>query len=141
MTEPPVDTRVADLLRIGAPERRLARLALDEHLADERLDEREYQRRLGACQEARNRAELREVFADLPPPHPALLDSPDELDENADLPAIAIAGCGTLLLGLPVAVVYGIVYDAWWVLAVPVGVVIALLIVNYLLDRAAARTP
>lgn len=141
MTEPRVDARVADVLRIGAPERRLARLALDEHLADERLDQREYQRRLGACQEARTRAELREVFADLPEPHPAFHDFPDDSEESSDVPSIVIAGCGTLLLGLPVAVVLGIVYGVWWSLAVPVGVVVALLIVNYFLDRATTRTP
>lgn len=139
VTDPSADPRIADLLRIGAPERRLARLALDQHLADERIDEREYQRRLGACQEARTRAELREVFADLPEPHPELPDFPEPPEPDERIPSLAVAGCGTLLLGVPVAIVLGIVYGAWWTIAAPVAVVVALLIVNYLLDRRSAQ--
>lgn len=122
---------------IGTPEREAARRALDVHLADDRLDQIDYQRRLGACQEARTRAELLQVFADLPGPRPDLPDLDSDTDE--DMPALAVAGCATIGLGLPVAIVLGIIYGAWWGLAVPVAVVVLLTIVNWILDRSGRR--
>jgi hypothetical protein len=122
---------------IGTPEREAARRALDVHLADDRLTELEYQRRLGACQEARTRAELLQVFADLPEPHPELPDIDADVEE--DMPALAVAGCATIGLGLPVAIVLGIIYGAWWGLAVPVAVLVLLLIINAVIDRLSPR--
>lgn len=117
---------------IGTPERELARRALDVHLAEDRLSEIDYHRRLGACQEARTRAELLEVFADLPEPRPDLPDLHSDSDE--DMPALAVAGCATIGLGLPVAIVLGIIYGAWWGLAVPVAVLVLLLVINWIVE-------
>jgi Domain of unknown function (DUF1707) len=61
-----------DHLRVGTGERTTAMAALGEHFAAGRLDFGEYQQRLDAVTEARDRLQLREVFADLPPPHPDL---------------------------------------------------------------------
>lgn len=122
---------------IGTPEREAARRALDVHLADDRLTELEYQRRLGACQEARTRAELLQVFVDLPEPHPELTDIDADVEE--DMPALAVAGCATIGLGMPVAIVLGIIYGAWWGLAVPVAVLVLLLIINAVIDRLSPR--
>lgn len=132
----PVNESTAGWL-IGTPEREAARRALDVHLADDRLNQIEYQRRLGACQEARTRAELLQVFADLPEPHPELPG--DDADSDEDMPALAVAGCATIALGMPVAIVLGIIYGAWWGLAVPVAVLVLLLIINWALDRAGRR--
>lgn len=46
--------------------------ALAGHFAAGRLDFGEYRQRLDTVAEARDRLQLREVFADLPPPHPHL---------------------------------------------------------------------
>lgn len=123
---------------IGTPERELARRALDVHLAQVRLGEIDYQRRLGACQEARTRAELLQVFADLPDPRPDLPDlgagSGTGSGSDDDMPALAVAGCVTIGLGLPVAVVLGLIYGAWWGLAVPVAVVVLLFVINWIVD-------
>jgi hypothetical protein len=67
-------------LRIGATERDAAIAAIGEHLGAGRLDLYEYERRVGAAAQARTYADLRPLFADLPPPHP--------------LSSLAVAGAG-----------------------------------------------
>jgi hypothetical protein len=69
MVEPAADD---DHLRVGTDERSTAIAALGEHFAAGRLDFGEYQQRQGVVAEARDRLQLRGVFADLPPPHPHL---------------------------------------------------------------------
>ncbi|GAA0813176.1 DUF1707 SHOCT-like domain-containing protein [Spirilliplanes yamanashiensis] len=121
------DTEPTDL-RIGVPERQLAIEALESHLTAQRLDPAEFEQRVDACDRARTRAELLRVFADLPAPHPPLppaVPPPAEPDDD-DIPPAAVAGCLTLGLGIPVAVVFGIVYGAWWTLAVPVAVTVVM---------------
>ncbi len=119
-------------LRIGTPERESARDALEEHLIAKRLDAAEHERRLAAVDGAATRAELMMLFRDLPPPHPvepapAAGSKPDE-----DMPPLAWAGCLTLVLGIPVAVVLGFVYGVWWTLAVPVVVPVVMAYVEHL---------
>ncbi|MFI7574035.1 DUF1707 domain-containing protein [Micromonospora sp. NPDC049497] len=129
-------------VRIGTPERRAAEDALEVHLSEKRLDPDEFERRVEACQHARNQAELSRIFADLPAPHPELPSStvpPTEADQDIDIPAVAVAGCLTLGLGLPVAVVLGFAYGTWWALAVPVAVTVAMTYVEHL--RQPPRAP
>ncbi|WP_204003138.1 DUF1707 SHOCT-like domain-containing protein [Micromonospora lutea] len=129
-------------LRIGTPEREAAREALDEHLAAERLDHAEYEQRWAACQTARTQAELLQVFVDLPAPHPDLPRSPGpSADADEDMPPLAVAVCLALLLGLPVTVVLGFVYGAWWSLAVPVALSVALVYTEHLLRRVRSQQP
>ncbi|MFF5173532.1 DUF1707 domain-containing protein [Micromonospora sp. NPDC000089] len=113
-------------LRIGNPERQQAEDVLETHLAEQRLDSDEFDRRVAACQRATTQAELLQVFADLPAPHPRMPPSTDDGGDadDADFPPVAVAGCLALGLGLPVAVVLGFVYGAWWALAVPVAVTV-----------------
>jgi hypothetical protein len=61
-----------DHLRISTDERSTGMAALGDHFAAGRLDFDEYQQRLDAVAEARDRSQLRAVFADLPSPHPHL---------------------------------------------------------------------
>ncbi|MEU5790924.1 DUF1707 domain-containing protein [Micromonospora purpureochromogenes] len=120
-------------VRIGTPERRAAEHALEVHLSDKRLDSAEFERRIAACEQASNRAELLRIFADLPAPYPelpSLTVTPTESDE--DVPPVAVAGCLALVLGLPVAVVLGWAYGAWWALAVPVAVTVAMAYIEHL---------
>lgn len=134
-------------LRIGTPERLAAQDALEVHLREKRLDPAEFDRRVAACQEAGTQEELLRIFADLPAPHPELPSAgpapvdPDDGDDgdDGDVPPVAVAGCLTLGLGLPVAVVLGVVYDAWWALAVPVTVTVLMTYVEQL--RQPPRRP
>jgi len=132
---PRVDQSAADL-RIGAPERESAREALEEHLLAERLDAAEHDQRWAACETARTRSELLHVFADLPAPHPDLSESsgpPTDADEEVSLLGWTVGLA--LILGLPVAVVLGFAYNAWWGLAVPVCVSVAMLYTEHLLKK------
>ena len=133
--EGPENGDLSDLL-IGTPERASAQESLEAHLVAKRLDPAEYGRRVEASQVAQTRSELMRIFADLPLPHPELPATtapPVEADEEP--PAVFLAGCLTLALGLPVAVVLGFAYGAWWTLAVPVAATVAMAYVEHL------RTP
>jgi hypothetical protein len=124
---------------IGAPERSSAREALEAHLIAQRLDPGEYERRDEAAQLARTQSELRELFADLPVPHPELpaAAAAPAAPEDEMPPLSFLAGCLTLALGLPVAVVLGFVYGTWWALAVPVALTVTMMYAEHL--RAARR--
>jgi hypothetical protein len=126
----------AAAIRIGASERASAREALEEHRDQERLDAEEYERRWAACQAALTRAELAQVFQDLPEPHPELPEVPGPSSDDDDISLLGWTVGLTLVLGLPIAVVVGIVYGAWWALSVPVGVSVAILYTEHLLRRA-----
>lgn len=129
------DGSAADL-RIGAPERESAREALEEHLLAERLDAAEHDQRWAACETARTQSELLHVFADLPAPHPDLSGSPaPSTDDDEEISLLGWTVGLALILGLPVAVVLGFAYHAWWSLAVPVGVSVAMLYTEHLLKK------
>ncbi|GIJ23996.1 hypothetical protein Vlu01_46200 [Micromonospora lutea] len=57
------------------------------------------------------------------------------------MPPLAVAVCLALLLGLPVTVVLGFVYGAWWSLAVPVALSVALVYTEHLLRRVRSQQP
>jgi hypothetical protein len=128
-------------LRVGAPERASAEDALETHLVAKRLDTADYERRVAACRTAHTRSELMKIFADLPVPHPELPAAAtpvvveEEVDEGPPMPMSFLAGCLTLGLGFPVAVVLGFVYGVWWALAVPVVVTVVMAYVEHV------RTP
>lgn len=141
--------RVGDLnpkgldLRIGQPERDSAQEALDTHLADKRIDSTEYKQRRAACKMARTQAELLQVFADLPAPHPklpGLPKQPSKSNEDDEPSAIVMAIIVTLLLGLPVTVVLGFVYGTWWALTVPVVLSIFMIMAEGWHNRGGKRT-
>jgi hypothetical protein len=62
-----------DVLRIGTAEREAAVKILGDHMADGRLALEEYEERMSAALEARTRADLRQLFKDLPGPYPAFM--------------------------------------------------------------------
>jgi Domain of unknown function (DUF1707) len=131
--EPVNGTQPPDPL-VGTPERDSAQEALEEHLVAKRLDPSEYERRTEAAKLARTRSELLQLFADLPIPHPALPPTtpPPPGPEEDTPPPIFVAGCLTLALGLPVAVVLGFAYGVWWTLAVPVVVTVVMAYAEHL---------
>jgi hypothetical protein len=59
-------------IRIGDHEREEAITALGEHFSAGRLDVEEYGERTAKATEARTRGDLRDLFTDLPAPHPGL---------------------------------------------------------------------
>ena len=59
-------------IRVGDTERNSALEALGEHLASGRLDLDEYGERSAQVTQAKTVADLKELFDDLPPPHPKL---------------------------------------------------------------------
>jgi hypothetical protein len=72
MTDAPVpyEPLPESRLRVGDAERYQAATALGEHFATGRLDQAEYDARVGAAYAARTRADLRALFTDLPEPAP-----------------------------------------------------------------------
>lgn len=63
-------------MRIGDAERNSAMDALSEHLGKGRIDLDEFGTRSAQVTQARTAADLRGLFADLPPPHPDLPGPP-----------------------------------------------------------------
>ncbi|GAA2972936.1 TM2 domain-containing protein [Actinokineospora diospyrosa] len=63
-------------MRVGTTEREDAMRALGEHFAQGRLPMDEYEQRVGAAADAVTRGDLRELFTDLPAPHPPFLVPP-----------------------------------------------------------------
>ena len=65
-----------DELRIGTAEREAAVKLLGDHMSEGRLALEEYEERMAEALAARTRADLRPLFSDLPPPHPAFMAPP-----------------------------------------------------------------
>ncbi|SFB23495.1 TM2 domain-containing protein [Amycolatopsis marina] len=63
-------------LRVGTSEREEAGRVLGDHFAEGRLSTDEYESRVAAAFEAKNRADLRALFLDLPAPLPSFLRPP-----------------------------------------------------------------
>ncbi|WP_197319312.1 DUF1707 domain-containing protein [Saccharomonospora sp. NB11] len=67
----------ADALRVGTAERDLTSRLLADHFAEGRLTTAEYESRVDRALAARVRGDIRELFTDLPAPHPPFLsDTP-----------------------------------------------------------------
>ncbi|MCT2587617.1 DUF1707 domain-containing protein [Actinophytocola gossypii] len=71
----------SDELRIGTAERESAVRLLGEHFAEGRLQVEEYEERVGLALDAKTRADLRPLFADLPAPSPPFMVPPVRRDE------------------------------------------------------------
>ncbi len=66
----------SDDLRIGTQEREDAIKILSDHMSEGRLSLDEYDQRMSAAVEAKTRADLRPLFADLPAPYPPFMTPP-----------------------------------------------------------------
>jgi TM2 domain-containing membrane protein YozV len=66
----------SDGLRIGTAEREAAVRILSDHMSEGRLTLEEYEERVAVALEARTQADLKPLFTDLPPPHPAFMMAP-----------------------------------------------------------------
>ncbi|HEY8456643.1 MAG TPA: DUF1707 domain-containing protein [Actinopolymorphaceae bacterium] len=124
-------------LRIGDAERDQALRMLGEHHAAGRLDLNEFQEQSSRILAARTWGELKEIFADLPEPHPRPV-SDAALERRADSAAPAkkesaapsrrrgeavwrfAAGLSTFVWIASIAVIMMTGVDWWWIL-VPIG--------------------
>jgi hypothetical protein len=105
-------------------DRRTATRALAEHRAEEHLSSAEHERRRELARNARTLGELRELFADLPAPHPLIGEAP--ATEAAWVARLARAGGGAgLLLATGGVIVLLAVVAGWWVPALIFGGVLA----------------
>ena len=106
--------------RIGDAERDVATARLSDHFAAGRLDHEEYDERLDAIWSARTRADLDQLFWDLPravaPVAPARPPAPHEQPRGWGI-AFAMIMIGAFLLALAVHV-------PWWVWLVAIVVVL-----------------
>jgi hypothetical protein len=77
----------SDFLRIGTIERDEALKLLGEHFSDGRLPVDEYDQRVAKAVAAETRADVKPLFADLPPPHPMFMLPPSAIAAPAPPPA------------------------------------------------------
>ncbi|MFK3985128.1 DUF1707 domain-containing protein [Micromonospora sp. NPDC050397] len=132
-------------LRIGKPERESARWALEQHHREERIDAEEYHSRRRDLDETRTRSELARLFADLPTPHPSLPDPSNPVTPtpstgpNEEFTSFHSAMMALLGLGLPVAVVLGLMYDVLWVLGIPVAASVLMFLYRHSVRTAEQR--
>jgi len=132
-------------LRVGTPELEAAEAALAAHVAAKRIDSAEYERRMELAKTTTTQGELLLVFADLPEPHPDLpgLAPPLPLRRIGqppdDIPVYGAACILAMLLGEPAAIVLAIIYDMWWLIAVPVAFCVLLVAGIGVVDRFRRR--
>jgi hypothetical protein len=118
-------------IRISAAERDSAMSALGEHFSTGRLELSEYEDRCGPAVAARTRADLEELFDDLPEPHPDLssatpparraglpvISQPKDPEKSRETPASeamgVVAGLG-VVVGIPGAILLTIFLGMWW---------------------------
>lgn len=125
-------------IRIGNDERAAAMAALDEHLANGRLDVEEYGERSAVAANAKVADELAALFVDLPAPHPALPGQaapPAPARAEADLvaaadprparaPGTAFERWGPRLVAaspLLALLLFMITRQWWWFLLIPIA--------------------
>ncbi|MDQ3790836.1 MAG: DUF1707 domain-containing protein [Actinomycetota bacterium] len=123
-----------DDLWVDSADRKVALRALAEHRDAEHLTTAEHDRRHDLVQNARTRADLRAVFADLPSPHPLIGEERDAWEATpgsrpeADTPDGASNGTG-LVLGSGGVVVLGALVAGWWIPAILLGCVVVVVTV------------
>jgi Flp pilus assembly protein TadB len=129
-------------VRIGDKERDEAVVLLAQHFSSGRLSPAEHELRHNAAKAAVLRAEIENLFEDLPAPHPDLSaaepppltpEQLKELDERRETPlskAMTMVGGLSVLFGVPAAVVLGFTLGWWWSFLVVFGVMIVALVLS-----------
>lgn len=122
-----------DELWVDSADRKVALRALAEHRDSEHLTTVEHDRRRDLVRDARSRADLRALFADLPSPHPLIGEERDTWAavRGSRPGAGTSSGAGTgVVLGSGGVIVLGALVAGWWVPAIILAclvVVVALL--------------
>jgi uncharacterized protein DUF1707 len=134
-------------IRVSSAERDDAAAALAAHLSSGRLTNDEYELRHRRAEAAITRAELEELFDDLPAPHPNLdaavtprrppRVNPEWPGGRAGTRAtrvLDVIGVLSLLVGLPVAIVLTAVLGEWWTFLVVLGVAVTAMVLGVALS-------
>ncbi|SMC86103.1 DUF1707 SHOCT-like domain-containing protein [Kibdelosporangium aridum] len=129
-------------VRIGTSEREEAVRALAEHMTQGRLDVSEYDQRVALANAAKTRAELAEIFEDLPEPNPMrALTTPKptavpvpaqaspliEKDKSSNAKAIII---GFVIFSVAAIVTVTAILGEWWALIPAFLIVVVLAIAS-----------
>jgi hypothetical protein len=127
-------------VRIGDKEREDAVALLAQHFSSGRLSPAEHELRHNAAKGAVLRAEIENLFDDLPAPHPDLSaaepppltpEQRKELDQKRETPlssAMTMIGGLSVLIGVPAAFVLGFTLDWWWTFVVVFGLMIVAIV-------------
>lgn len=123
-----------DELWVDSADRKVALRALVEHRDSDHLTAAEHDRRRDLVRDARTRADLRALFADLPSPHPLMGEERDAWEATpGSRPAATTAGGrsnGTgLVLGSGGVIVLGALVAGWWVPAIILGCLVVVVTV------------
>jgi hypothetical protein len=117
-------------LRVSDAERQTVADHLGEHFAEGRLDQAEFDERVGQAMHAKTRGDLNGLFSDLPETGaPAVADQPPRRR----------GGHPVLLLVLLVLIGSAVAHALWWV-AVPVAWLAFLVVAVVLLTRTLGRS-
>lgn len=123
-----------DDLWVDSADRKVALRALAEHRDEAHLTTAEHDRRHALVQNARTRADLRALFADLPSPHPLIGEERDGWEATAgsrpgaETPPGHSNGIG-LVLGTGGLVVLGALVAGWWIPAILLACVVVVVTV------------
>jgi hypothetical protein len=141
-------------IRISSAERDDAIAALAVHRSSGRLTHDEYTDRSRRAQEARTREELEALFDDLPAPHPDLSSAVSPRPPpvvNPEWPGgrsgtrasrvMDVIGVLSLLVGLPVAIVFTAVAGLWWTFLVVLGVGVVAMVLGVAFMAQPAGAP
>ena len=141
-------------IRISSAERDDAIAALAVHRSSGRLTHDEYTDRSRRAQEARTREELEALFDDLPAPHPDLSAAVSPRPPpvvNPEWPGgrsgtrasrvMDVIGVLSLLVGLPVAIVFTAVAGLWWTFLVVLGVGVGAMVLGVAFMTQPAGAP
>lgn len=135
-------------IRVSDAERDSAATALWTHFETGRLTPAEHEERCARAAAARTRAELEELFDDLPTPHPELDEAvsanPDDepTDELAPLTrsvGLALLGGVVLVAGLTAAIIFTVLHGMWWLFFLVVGVSFWLFVLSDQAEQAEKR--
>jgi hypothetical protein len=141
-------------IRISSAERDDAIAALAVHRSSGRLTHDEYTDRSRRAQEASTREELEALFDDLPAPHPDLSSAVSPRPPpvvNPEWPGgrsgtrasrvMDVIGVLSLLVGLPVAIVFTAVAGLWWTFLVVLGVGVVAMVLGVAFMAQPAGAP
>ncbi|MCE7005999.1 DUF1707 domain-containing protein [Kibdelosporangium philippinense] len=123
-------------VRIGTSEREDAVRALAEHMTQGRLDVSEYDQRVALANAAKTRAELAEIFEDLPEPNPvralpvpvpAQASPLVEKEKGSNAKAIII---GFVIFSVAAIITVTAILGEWWALIPAFLIVVVLAIAS-----------
>lgn len=141
-------------IRVSSAEREDAVAALGVHRSSGRLTHEQFEDRVQRAARAETRAEIEALFDDLPAPHPDLSAAVSPRPPpvvNPEWPGgrsgtrasrvMDVIGVLSLLVGLPVAIVFTAVAGLWWTFLVVLGVGVVAMVLGVAFMAQPAGAP